>query len=139
MRFTMNATLSTRINFAIIDLQAAVRAARNAHGVEEASANAEFGPWFDEMMLWVPVSIVMAGAALEACANELIQDILDGSTRLLLTGDCRSRLEKLKATRLGNATDKYQQLALLFDKRPNSGDLICADSTSQCIILAAGR
>src|ERR1700730_1423304 len=34
------------------------------------------------MMRLVPVSVVMAGAAFEANANELIQEILDGSAHL---------------------------------------------------------
>jgi hypothetical protein len=37
------------------------------------------------MMRLVPISVVMAGAALEASANEIIQDILDGFTNLSLT------------------------------------------------------
>ena len=73
MILTGRATLSLRSNFAINHLRAAARAARDAYKIEQANAKAEFGPWFDEMMRLVPISVVMAGAALEANANELIQ------------------------------------------------------------------
>jgi hypothetical protein len=78
--FTDHATASLRTNFAIHHLRAAARAAWSAHEVQQANATAEFGPWFDEMILRVPVSIAMAGPALEAGANEIIQNFLDGST-----------------------------------------------------------
>jgi hypothetical protein len=70
----LSATLRVRSNFAVHHLRAAALAARNSYNVEQANLTAEHGPWFDEMMLFVPVSVVMAGAALEASANELIQD-----------------------------------------------------------------
>ena len=83
--------------------------------------SAVHGSWFDDMMRLVPVSIVMAGAALEASANELIQDIIDGSS--LSANEFRKLLlEDLKEDRSGNAIEKYRQLALLFDKDPNIGD-----------------
>jgi hypothetical protein len=65
-----------KTGFAFSHLQIATRSARDAYKVEKESAGATFGPWFDEILRVVPVSIVMAGAALEAGANELIQDIL---------------------------------------------------------------
>jgi hypothetical protein len=104
MRVTASVTVSIRSNFAINHLRAAARAARDAYGVEQANANADFGPWFDDMMLLVPVSVVMAGAALEASANEIIQDILDGFTNLSLTGGRKLLLKDLKKDRSGNAT-----------------------------------
>jgi hypothetical protein len=112
-------TLGVRSNFATHHLRAAARAARDAHGVEQANANAKFGPWFDEMMRLVPISVVMAGAALEANANELIQDFLDQPTGL---STCRKMLLKdLKGELSGNAIDKYRRLALLFDREPDKG------------------
>ncbi len=71
----VTATVVARLKtgFAMTHLRAAARAARDAYGIEQANATAEFGPWFDEMMMLVPVSVVMAAAALEANANELIQ------------------------------------------------------------------
>jgi hypothetical protein len=73
------------------------------------------------MMLWVPVSVVMAGAALEAGANEVIQDILDGSTRLSLPNSRRVLLSELKKNQSGNATGRYRQVALLFEKVRDRG------------------
>ena len=125
---TGRATLSLRTNFAILHLRAATRAARSAYEVEKANATAEFGPWFDEMILWVPVSVVMAGAALEAGANEVIQNILDGSTGLLLTDSRKVLLADLKNEQSGNATARYRQVALLFDKMPDKGSAQWADA-----------
>jgi hypothetical protein len=122
------AILSLRSNFAINHLRAAARAARDANDIEQANATAAFGPWFDEMMRLVPVSIVMAAAALEANANELIQDILDGSTTLLPTKGCRLLLVDLKKDRSGSATNRYWRLALLFDKEPDTGTAAWKDA-----------
>jgi hypothetical protein len=118
---TIRATGSLRTNFAILHLRAAARAAQSAYKVEQANATAAFGPWFDEMILWVPVSVVMAGAALEAGANEAIQNILDGSTGLSLMDSRKVLLADLKNEQSGNATARYRQVALLFDKVPDTG------------------
>jgi hypothetical protein len=120
--------LSLRTNFAILHLRAAANAARNAHDVESQNATAEFGPWFDEMLLSVPVSIVMGGAALEATANELIQDLLDGSPVFSLTRGCKCLLADLKEDRSGNAIGKFRQLALLLDKEADTGSLAWQDA-----------
>lgn len=120
-----NATLvaigASRTNFAVNHLRAAARAAQSAYDAEHANLSADFGPWFDEMILWVPVSVVMAGAALEADVNEGIQDMLDGITGLTLTEARKTQLRDLKGQQSGNAISKYRQLALLFDKVPNTG------------------
>jgi hypothetical protein len=79
------AKLSIRSNFATQHLRVAIRDARNAHAVEQANDTTQFGAWFDDMMMYVPVAVVMAAAALEANSNEIIQDVLDGSTRVQLT------------------------------------------------------
>ena len=118
---TVRIVARLRSNFAVNHLRSAVRAAQSAHDVEHANAEAEFGAWFDELMQLVPVSIVMAGAALEASANELIQDILDGSAGLLPTKGCRELLNDLKNKRSGPLLSKYRRLALLFDKEPQIG------------------
>jgi hypothetical protein len=116
---TSDVTARLRTNFAIHHLRAAVSAARRAYKVEQANLTAEFGSWFDDMMVWVPVSVTMAGAALEASANEAIQNILDGFTGLSLTEARKALLKDLKGQQSGNATSKYRQLALLFDNVPN--------------------
>jgi hypothetical protein len=127
MMDTAKMVLLLKSSFARNHLQAAVGAARDAYKVEQANANAEFGAWFEEMMRLVPVSVVMAGAALEASANELIQDILDGSTNLSVTKGCKLLLMDLKDERSGNATDKHRKLALLFDKEPETGKVAWQD------------
>jgi hypothetical protein len=119
MILTGRATLSLRSNFAINHLRAAARAARDAYEIEQANAKAEFGPWFDEMMRLVPISVVMAGAALEANANEVIQDFLDQPTGLSISR--KMLLKDLKDELSGNAIGKHRRLALLFDKEPDTG------------------
>src|SRR5947208_16169748 len=111
---TVMATLSLRSNFAIHHLRAATKAARDAYRVEQDNLDAEFGPWFDDLMLSVPVSIAMAGAALEASANELIQDLLDGHAHSPLTGSRKQLLTDLKEDHSGNAPLKLRRLALLM-------------------------
>jgi hypothetical protein len=98
---TVRIVARLRSNFAVKHLRSAVRAAQSANHVEQANTEAEFGAWFDELMQLVPVSIVMAGAALEASANELIQDALDGSAGLLPNKGCRQLLNDLKNERSG--------------------------------------
>ena len=132
---SMSATLSTRSNFAIHHLRAAKRAAQSANEIEQKNATSEHGPWFDDMLMLVPVAVVMSGAALEANANEIIQDILDGSTSLPVTESRRQLLLDLKKDRSGNSTDKYRQLALLFEKIPTKGATCWQDA----VLLAKFR
>jgi len=121
------AKLNIRSNFAVSHLLSARRAACEACEIEQANVSADHGPWFDDMMRLVPVSVVMAGAALEASANELIQDIIDGS--ILSASKARKLLlQDLKEGRLGNAIEKYRQLALLFDKEPDTGNTYWNDA-----------
>ena len=115
------ATFNLRSNFAVHHLRAAAQAARIAYNVEQANLTKEHGPWFDEMMLLVPVSVVMAGAALEAGANEVIQDVLDGFSGLSMTKGYKLLIADLKNDRTGNATEKRRRLSLLFDKVPDMG------------------
>ena len=125
---SMSAMLSTRANFAIHHLRAAKRAAQSAYEVEQNNTTSEHGPWFDDMLMLVPVSVVMSGTALEANANEIIQDILDGSTGLSITEGRRLLLIDLKKDRSGNSIEKYRQLALLFDKVPSTGGIAWQDA-----------
>jgi len=125
---TVAAVARLRSNFAINHLRSAVRAAREAKVVEEANAGSDHGPWFDDMIQFVPAAIVMAGAALEASANELIQDILDGSTNLRPTNGCKQLLLDLKEELSLNALDRFRRVALLFDKDPQIGNLTWQDA-----------
>jgi hypothetical protein len=116
-----SATASLRSNFASHHLRAAIQAAQNAYAVEQAVDTSKHGPWFDDMMLHVPVAIVMAAAALEGHCNETVQDILDGFARLPLAEGHKTLLLDLKGDRSGNAAEKYRTLALLLDKTPAPG------------------
>ncbi|NOJ40884.1 hypothetical protein [Bradyrhizobium australiense] len=119
----MRATLSLRSNFAVNHLRVASREARSAHEVEQLNDISQHGPWFDQMMMHVPVAIVMAAAALEANCNEIVQDILDGSARLSLAAGHQALLRDLKGDYSGNAMERYRKLALLLDKAPALGAL----------------
>jgi hypothetical protein len=70
----------------------------------------------------------MAAAALEANANEIIQDIVDGISPLPLTEGSRLLLKDLKDDRSGNSRDKYRRLALICDKLPNMGSVAWHDA-----------
>lgn len=114
-------TLRLKTGFAANHLLVAVELARAAHEIEKANADAPFGPWFDGMMRCVPVSIVMSGAALEAAANELLQDILDDAARVSLPNSRMKLLAELLEDRSGNAIGKFRKLALLMDYDPDTG------------------
>jgi hypothetical protein len=116
-----SAVLRLKTGFGFSHLQIATRSARNAYKIEQAHTKEPFGEWFSGMMDVVPVSVVMAAAALEACANELLQDILDGSAHISFTNSRRKLLTELMEDRSGNATGKFQRLALLMDKDPDTG------------------
>jgi hypothetical protein len=79
------------------------------------------------MLRLVPVSIVMAGAALEANANEIVQDILDATGKaagLEITKGQRQLLRDWKEDRSGNSLANYRGLAHLLDKDPQTGDAV---------------
>lgn len=124
----MSAKLSLRSNFAATHLRVATQAAQSAHATEHASDTSQHGPWFDGMMMHVPVAIMMAAAALEANCNEIIQDILDGSTPLALAQGHMTLLRDLKHDRSGNTTDHYRHIALLLDRTPDTGSLAWHDA-----------
>jgi hypothetical protein len=117
---TATAVLRLKTGFALTHLQVAANSARQAYKIEQANANAPFGSWFDGMMQLVPVSVVMAGAALEASANEVLQDILDSQPDSRLTPSRKKLLVDLKKDHSGNAVDKFRRLALLMERNPNT-------------------
>jgi hypothetical protein len=106
---------SIRGDFANVHLRAAVQAARNAHEVERTVHT-----WQDEMLIWVPVAVVMSGAALEASANELLQDIIDGKTTLppKETESNKEKLSRLLSENDGNAVKRHRKIANLFNRKP---------------------
>ncbi len=114
-------TMQLKVSFSFNHLLVAADAARNASRIEEANRSGASGDLLSEMMRCVPVSVVMAGAALEASANELIHNILDGSAGLKISPTRAKLLKGLENERFGNAIGKYEKLALLLDKEPNTG------------------
>jgi hypothetical protein len=114
----MSAKVSVRSNFATHHLRAAIRDAHNAYAVEQANDTTNFGPWFDDMMMFVPVAVIMSAAALEANSSEIIQDLVDKLSvqpaSLFLKG-----LKDLSGDRSGHAMGKYGKLAGLLNKTPN--------------------
>jgi|SRR6185437_1348955 len=117
---TIVGRMRLKTGFALNHLKAATNAARAAYKIEQANKGAAFGPWFDGLVVAVPVSVVMAAAALEANANESLQNILDGFTNHRLSPCGRTLLTDLKEDRSGNATEKYRRIALLTDKEPKT-------------------
>ena len=107
------AIASIRGDFANVHLRSALRAARNANEAERSTSQ-------DEMIIWVPVAVVMSGAALEASANELIQDIIDGKTTLSQTETegKKDKLSRLLGKQNGNAVIRYREIAELFNRNP---------------------
>jgi hypothetical protein len=118
----MKGTLSLRSNLAANHLRAAAHAARKAYDVEQAGDTTVFGAWFDDVMMAVPVAVIMAGAALEANANETIKDLLDGATGIPITNSQRMLLTDLFDDRSGNSIDRYKRLASLLGKKPKLGN-----------------
>jgi hypothetical protein len=118
--------ISTRVrrNFAGSHLKAATEAALNAYRVEQNNDTSVH----EEMMQCVPVAIIMAGAALEASANEVVQDILDATTSLTVSNGCKLELKDLKVDRSGNSLGKFRRMGRLFDKIPDEGKLPWKDA-----------
>ena len=117
---TFTGKLSLRSNYAMIHYRAAAQAARVTHAVEQANDTSKHGAWFDEVMMHVPVAVIMAAAALEANANEIIQDNLDQ----LPSSPRRELLKDLISERSGSAMEKYRRLALLLDELPDQGSAV---------------
>jgi hypothetical protein len=113
--------VSVRSNWAVHHLRAAVDAARKANQIEQEHPNDDHGPWFDGIMIHVPVAIIMAGAALEASANEIIQDILDNPAKWPITGGVKTLIKDLKEERAGSTVEKFRRVALFLDKVPEQG------------------
>lgn len=123
MSFTVSgaATVSIRSNIAIHHLHSAAKAAERAHAIESANAGAEHGPWFDDMLHAVPVAIIMAAAAIEAHANESIQDLLDRTGGDAVPEPHKELLRREKERTAGNALDRWETVALLLGNQPNRG------------------
>jgi hypothetical protein len=113
--------MTVRRNFAGAHLSSAISAAKRAHVVESNNDTNVFGGWYTEMMEAVPVAIIMSGASLEASANELLEDILQGQVTLPVTPGMKQFVAELKTDRSGNSLGKFQRVAWIFDKIPDKG------------------
>ncbi|MDE2517518.1 MAG: hypothetical protein KGL12_15935 [Rhodospirillales bacterium] len=121
-------TVRVRTNFAVFHLRAAVDAALRTYKAEQQSKEGKQEdqtsrpqPPSNDILMLVPVSVTMSGFSLEANVNEIIQDILDGSTDLPVTEGRKELLIDFKKDRSGNSLEKYTKVALLFDKIPDKG------------------
>jgi hypothetical protein len=117
------ATLGIRGDFAILHLRAALRAANNAREVEGTPGDEKYSKWQDDMLLWVPVAVVMSAAALEANANEIIQDIVDDKTSLRLTKPEKEEQSAFLANRHKSLKSRYLRIGTLFNQIPRESDL----------------
>ena len=118
-----------KFNFALIHMRAAVESARRAYTIEEPNRGSALGPWSDEIAMLVPVSVVFAAAALEANANELIQDLLDGVPGFTISGSKRRLLKDLLEDRSGDLMGRYRQIALLMEREPDTGTTAWENAT----------
>jgi hypothetical protein len=118
----MTATLGLRSNWSIIHMRTAIRDARAAFDVSQNNDIATHGPWFEDMMVHVPVAILMSAAALEANCHELIQDILDQPAGAGVFSEGHRRLLKeVLDDQSGNSLNKYRKLGWLYDKLLGEG------------------
>jgi hypothetical protein len=115
------AVMRLRSGFTLPHLQAALAAAQECYRIEQEAAGKKEGDWLDGMLRSVPVAIIMASAALEASANEHLQDALDRPTLFGVDESHRKLLAELKDDRTGNALIKFRRLALLTHKDPDIG------------------
>ena len=106
---TGTANLLTRSNLAAQLLNAAATAARTAHGINANDPQLADPATATGCIQQSTVAVVMAATALEACANEVITDILDRSQDL--TPDQRAEWEGLKNRTQGNVLDKMKEMA----------------------------
>jgi DNA-binding transcriptional regulator YdaS (Cro superfamily) len=125
--FAVQATSRLKTGFAVNHLQAAVKAARDAHRIQSEHVGAAFGSWFDGMLQTVPVAIMMAAAALEANASESIEDILDGRANIPVTDSQKGLLGDVRRDKSESLAEKYRRLALILGKAPDRSKVIWED------------
>ncbi len=118
---TAQVTARLRTGFSIKHLQVALKCAREAYRIQSEHLGAPFGPWFDGVLEVVPVAIVMSAAALEANANEIIDDILEGLEKVTISDSQKELLNQLNDDKTGNFRAKFRTIALILGKVPNLG------------------
>jgi hypothetical protein len=128
--FMSNARLKTRSNFATQHLRSAIQDALGAHAVEQANDTSNCGPWFDDLMMHVPTSVIMSAAALEANSNEIIQDLIDRLSNNHSAATTLQGLTQLREDRSGWAMGKYEKLAGLLNKTANTSSPIWLDAVN---------
>jgi hypothetical protein len=118
---TSTATISLRVNFAVLHLLGAARFSRAVLAVEAANTGQPFGEWWEELRDNAVACLFLASACLEAYANELFSDgdkIFPGRPTLLI--DTIWEISERKAP-----VDKLELVLHLrgkpaFDKRARS-------------------
>jgi hypothetical protein len=123
-----SATVKLRSNFAANHLLSARDATVRAHAIQRENSGTSFGPWFNGMLREVPVAFIMSAAALEAQINEVLQDILDGTSNFIRSKEHKILLKDLKKSTSGNPLEKCIELALLLDNQPDTKALEWADA-----------
>lgn len=120
-RFTATATVDIRRNLSVQMLTAARKAARRVFDAEEANKQAELGAWFDDILIDVPIAVVMSAASIEACANEMIKNLLDDPEGHDLSEARVQLLTDVVERRAGNPKEKFEQVALILDHHLDTG------------------
>ncbi|NOG70500.1 hypothetical protein [Roseicella sp. DB1501] len=112
---TSDPPVSLRADIATHLMHSAVHAARRAHAVEAERDPSARTARVADMLQTVPVSTIMASAAIEAHLNETIQDQLDIPT---ICYSKKFAFENIKERRSGSAWDKFPSIACLMQKGP---------------------
>lgn len=115
------AVAKLRSNFSMAHLKSAVHAAREAHRVEQENKEAEHGPWFDQMMVHVPVAVVMSAASIEAAVNEWTKDRIDAQNDKAVKTCETELLKDLLDDRAGTALTRFRKLCLYVGIVPDQG------------------
>lgn len=106
---TTTVELLTRSNLAAQILNAAATAARTANAIEEKDPQLTRAETATDTIQQSTVAIVMASTALEACANEIITDIL--ARKQGISAGLREELEQIRASTKGNVLEKLKSMA----------------------------
>lgn len=118
---TVKAVGKLRSNLSMAHLKSALHAATEAHRVEQENKEAEHGPWFDQMMVHVPVAVVMSAASIEAAVNEWTKDRIDAQYRRAKKCSEAELLQDLLDDRAGTALTRFRKLCLYVGIVPDQG------------------
>ena len=120
-RLVVTATANVRRNLSTRLLVAARDAARKVHDVERENDGKPIGDWYVGISANVPIAVVMAAASMEALANEIIKNYLDDPSKHQISDARQQLLKDLLQRRVGQPREKFQQIALIIDRRLDTG------------------